>query len=383
MKHKTLLTFGLLFYFGLSIAQSNERPVDSSFPNNIINIGGRIHYQMSFFCESDSLKNQLGASQNGTQLRRLYLNLKGKLDKNIKYKFQFGFLNGKIGIRDIHISFLDLPFFDELKVGRFKEPISLEATTSSNHITFIERSMNTDFSLKRNNGFQVNKFFLDKSILWIFGFFQNSTKFGKSTFKNNNFTSKLTYLPVFKENGKYLVHLGLAYSYRNPINSIMTFEAKPEDNLANPYLSKTINDVDKMHLANLELIVQKNAFSLQSEYLHYTPVDKFGDKYFEAFYMEVSYFLTKEHRNYIRKLRNFKEIHPIHNYNRALHQYGALQVAFRISRFDLDQSILKNYTLAVNWFLNPNTRISGSFGIANVDTLGISKIGQMKFQVTF
>lgn len=387
MKHKILhILLVSTLYSGCLMAQDvgyKRSNYFNSKENAYMEIGGRIHFQSSFFWENVAIQQKNGKSENGSEFRRIYFDIKGLLFKNIRYKFQFGFLNGKIGIRDTHIEFLDLPFFDNLKIGRFKEPISLEANTSSNHITFIERSMNTDFSLKRNNGIQLNKQMLDDKFNFIIGFFQNSNKLGKSSFSNNNITTKITYLPVYKNAGATFIHLGFAYSYRNPKNSTMIFNTQPEDNLAQPYLLKTLQDIDKIMLANFELTLQRNALCLQSEYLHYTPKGDFSKKYFDAFFVEISYFLTKEYRNFSKITGNFRAIQPRNNYDRNNKKYGAFQLGFRVSKFNLNQTMLNNYSTVLNWYLNPNTRVSSSLGVAEIPKIGISKIVKIKIQIIF
>ena len=67
---------------------------------------------------------------------------------------------------------------------------------------------------------------------------------------------------------------------------------------------------------------------------------------------------------------------------------GAWEVAVRYARLDLDDSTvtggtLDDFTVGLNWHLNPNVRMMLNYVRANLDGVGDSNIFQSRFQIDF
>lgn len=80
-------------------------------------------------------------SVNGNEFRRVRFHAKGNVSKFIKYKVEFDFAKGTPAFRDVYIQFKLPKNIGNLKFGSFTEPSSMDNITSSNNITFYERSM--------------------------------------------------------------------------------------------------------------------------------------------------------------------------------------------------------------------------------------------------
>ena len=103
-----------------------------------------------------------------------------------------------------------------VRAGQFREPFSLEELTSSNHIAFMERSPMNALVPSRNLGVMVHDHSEAKTMTWAAGVFRDD---GADTGINagdgeQSLTGRVTYLPVYEDEGRHLIHVGGAYSHR-------------------------------------------------------------------------------------------------------------------------------------------------------------------------
>jgi phosphate-selective porin OprO/OprP len=109
--------------------------------------------------------------------------------------------------------------------------------------------------------------------------------------------------------------------------------------------------------------------SLQSEYA-FAAVHRTGrpDLFFNGYMAQVSYFLTGEHRPYDRTLgihsrvRPFEDFFHVRTKSQGIQTgLGAWEVAARYSNIvlndkDIQGNNLTDFTIGLNWYLNPYTR---------------------------
>ena len=112
--------------------------VSAQSPVKDIEFGGRIMYDMAVW---ENTTNDVATQMSGTEFRRVRFYNSGKIYGNVKYKLQLDFAGGKIAFKDVWMELNKLPIKGNLRVGHFKEPLRLEAITSSKYITFMERSL--------------------------------------------------------------------------------------------------------------------------------------------------------------------------------------------------------------------------------------------------
>jgi phosphate-selective porin OprO/OprP len=109
-----------------------------------------------------------------------------------------------------------------------------------------------------------------------------------------------------------------------------------------------------------------------------------------GFYVEGSWFLTGESRSsfYRTQFGSFDRIIPLNNFSITGAHWGAWQLAARFSRMDTDSGAIQggrldDITGGINWYLNPNTRVTVNYIWAHLEGVGDSNIAQGRFQVTF
>ena len=350
-----ILTLGItILTIGFVNAQASDKE---------IKFGGRIMYDMAVW---ENTTNDVATQISGTEFRRVRFYNSGKIYGNVKYKLQLDFAGGKIAFKDVWMELNKLPIKGTLRVGHFKEPLRLEAITSSKYITFMERSLPIAMSVERNSGAMYYTTFRKRLSLQA-GVFREGDAFGnnKESTNNVNITSRITYLAM--NDGNELLHLGVANSIRKNAEKTYGFSTRAENHLGTKLISISFDNVEKTNILGGEFAYANGSLFLQGEYLLATATALFGDlsavsaineAEISSYYGQISYFLTGERRSYKNSLSGFGSVKPNNNYGE--NGWGAIELAVRRSSMDLtilNAGTLEDITVGINWYLNPNTRV--------------------------
>ena len=378
--------------------------LDSADGKFKLKIGGRVQNDWSVYSTRKKLRRRFGRIGDGTELRRARLFMEGSVYGNIKYKMQYDFASSD-PFKDAYIQVKKLPLVGNFTVGHFKEPFSLEELTSGKYLTFMERALPNVFASSRNLGVRFNTSFFDKRTTAAFGFFRDGnpadtdTTFGNSGIYNA--TTRLTLLPWYQEKGKQLVHLGLSYrhAFHDKTNKIR-FRQRPEAHLGPRFVETPKFHVDDIDYFNPEVAVVYGPASLQFEWLSALVDRPAGDDIqYDGYYIFGSFFLTGERRPYKTSSGAFDRVKPKNNFD-GRGGLGALELAARYSMLDLNDEDLNggelaNFSLGLNWYLNPNVRFMLNYVRAMLDeddcyykgnmtdSCGDADIVQARFQVDF
>ena len=76
--------------------------------------------------QTDRNKAIIGDLDNATGFRRLRLGGKGTVGEQVEYQAEIDFATGGVVLRDTYIGVKKLPVVNEVRVGYFREPFSLE-----------------------------------------------------------------------------------------------------------------------------------------------------------------------------------------------------------------------------------------------------------------
>src|SRR3989339_1181212 len=247
---------------------------DSINKNFKLKIGGRIQQDWGWFTEDKEIRDTIGDQVDGAEFRRARIYLSGTIYNNIDFKMEYDFAGGgRPSFTDVFVELKEIPVVGNFKVGHFKEPFSLEELTSSNYITFMERSLPNVFAPARNTGMMLHNTLADKRMTWATGVFRNADDFGdsegnESTEGGYSFSGRLTGLPWYEEEGRKLLHTGIGYSYQNAFQNEIRYRQRPEMGMADRFVDTgTIKDAEAAHLFGPELALVYGPFSLQTEYI--------------------------------------------------------------------------------------------------------------------
>ena len=344
---------------------------------------------------------------DGTEFRRLRIRLSGDIYQDYFYKLEIDFADNDAEIIDAYVGMKGLPYVGSVLVGQFSEPFGLEELTSSSYITFMERSMATQALLPyRSKGAAVSNAWLDDRLTFSAGIFNGGIE------QDNHWsvTGRISGLPWYAAGGRRLLHLGAAFSHRNP-ESEYGFYTQPGSHLADEHLNTGELPADEVDLFGLETALVLGPFSVQAEYLRadvsFMPEERdvtffnldrqfrLEDRHFNGYYVQASYFLTGEHRPYDRRAGAFDRVAPKHPFQLRGGGWGAWELAARYDELDLDDFDYRggviggrgrNLTLGVNWYLTANTRLMLNYVRSDVDQYaygGDIDLVQARFQADF
>ena len=343
------------------------------------------------------------------ELRRLRLEILGRISDFMTARGQFDFSDG-LDIQDLWCSFHEIPYVGEVKIGHFKEPFSLEALTSSQATTFMERSLpSVAFAPRRNPGIQIMNAEFRKHMTWALGTFleigdledKDDLFDAFDTATGYNVTSRITGVPWYKDGGSKFLHLGFSYSHQfrddTDSDARVIFRTRPESRLTD----ETLVDTDKffadgVDLNGVEACLVFDSLSFQAEYIRVmTDSKEERDPEFSGFYVYGSYFLTGERREYVRSKGTFTPETPKHGFRPRRRNWGAWEIALRYSYLDLnDKSIAggeeQNFTIGLNWYFTQKYRVMFNYVRAEIEDRanplvddGSADIFQSRFQISF
>lgn len=361
--------------------------LDTPDKNFQLKIGGRIQNDWLWISEDDDIKAAIGEQEDGTEFRRARLYVQGLIYGNTEYKLQLDFAGSQVALKDVYVGLTDLPI-GKLRVGHFKEPFSLEELTSAKYLTFLERGLPNTFAPSRNTGFMLHDTAFEDRATWAVGLFRDTDDRGMDMDDGGyNITGRVTGLAWYEDKGASLLHLGAAYSYRNPDDSLR-YRARPEAHLTDRFVDTGTFVSDQADLLGLEAAWVDGPLSLQGEYVM-ASADLMGgsDPDFSGYYGQASYFLTGEHRKYKTSSAAFDRVKPNKNFAWGA-GCGAWEVKARYSHIDLDSNAinggeLEDISAGVNWYLNPNLRVMWDYIHADTDDSGEADILMMRLQADF
>jgi phosphate-selective porin OprO/OprP len=229
------------------------------------------------------------------------------------------------------------------------------------------------------------------------------------------FQARLTGLPVYEDEGRHLLHVGLSGGWRNgtvvsvnlaPFHTLQ-LQARPEmrdqvpgggtlNGNSNRMVDTGLIATDTDWLMGFELLYIRGPLSLQGEYgwnwidnavgilpsavsTALVPLTPHQNYVFTGGYVQVAYTLTGEHRAYDKRggalAREY--LGKQGPYNRAwvcrdadgnwMWNTGAWEIAARYSRVDLNDGvglnriqggIMDGVSVALNWYLNNNLTVN-------------------------
>lgn len=374
-----------------------------------LHVGGMIMFDAGFFDVPDywRLGGEAVDEEDGTEFRRLRLTLSGEIYSDYFYEFEVDFADSDVDIIDAYAGMRNIPGVGTVMAGQFAEPMGLEALTSAGDLMFMERSMATQALVPfRSRGLAAMRTLFDERLHLSAGVFNG----GLDQESHWNVTGRVAASPWYANEGRQVLHLGVAVSHRDP-DGDYRFAAHPGSHLANRHLDTGNVPADNVNLRAAEAAVVLGPFSLQGEWvradasflqedrdLTLLDLDRFftlEDRHFDGHYVQAGYILTGEHRVYDRTLAAFGGVEPRHNVGLRGGGLGAWELAARYEVLDLDDFDVRSgviggrahgLTLGVNWYMTPNARLMFNYvrnDIRQFAYEGDMDIFQARFQARF
>lgn len=396
------------------LLDANNKRQASAAAKPTFQMGGMVQVDSILIGQNSANRTTVGEADDVFDFRRARLTAGGEAFDVVQYAIGFDFaLPGRPSFLDNWIAIKDLPVLGNVRGGHFFEPFSLERYTLVRYTTFMERSLADAFAPARNLGLMAHDTIGEDQLgTWAIGMFaSNSNDFGDefADVGGTAATMRTTWLPYYDldTGGRSFVHLGAAYSYRLPNNHELRVQSFPEARAGAPSSTSGIppfvdtGTIDATNDQRLgwEFALVHGPLYFQSEYMCMW-VDQIGGQplFFQGAYAYVTYFLTGENRTYDKQRGTMDRVYPYENFFRVRTNdgtatgLGAWEVAARWSYIDLNNhniqgGQLNNLTFALNWHLNPYTRVKWEYIYAMLDRAPVgnsfAQIAGMRFDMDF
>lgn len=380
--------------------------------------GGRFDFDNTWYRHDPNLPFVL---DDGTAFRRARFRADGTLWELIDFAAELNLANiqdinsldstvqvGSVGLRDFWVQFREVPLVGNVRIGHLKAPISLERMTSSNYWYYMERSPGHDAFLnpvEYSNGVMLFDSWLDDRLTGAAAF----CKTGRTTINPFGFDSadgqygvfgRLTALPVYADEGRTLVHVGVGAFHIDPDGNAVSTGDRPlvrsggGGQIPNLLRTGTFFTPDGPTAATAEAALVLGRFSLSGEYTVVVTPNNFsafdglrfsgprGTAVYHGAYVEAGFFLTPgDYRRYDRKRGAWARTEPVQNAFIVCGETGdvcwgrgAVQLLCRYSYLDLASGdpVLTttsgagagredDFTLGLAWYLNSQTNLQVNY----------------------
>lgn len=357
-------------------------------------IGLKLQYDWGWFDQDRELYNVVGDEQDGTDFRAMRLDVQGKAFTDWTYRMEMDFAGQNAGDaphpKEVWIQYNGIPYGGDrtlsLRAGHFKEPFGLDQLNSFTDRAFMEVALTDVFSPSYNAGFQLSSALIGapkhERLTWQLGVFKETDDWPSSNDSDEDqgyqWTARVTGLPIASQDDRRLLHLGAAFSHRNPDGARLNYGLRPESRVA---LFRYVDPdgallpagfrlqdarADDVNLYGLELAGLFGPVNFQSEYVRSDVETTFGgDVTFDGWYAQAGWVITGENRIYRHDSGRFGNPIPEHpfSFRGEKRGWGAWEVLARYSNVDLNDRPLWGgeqdaLTLGLNWFPNQNIRLA-------------------------
>ncbi|MDP7061981.1 MAG: porin [Planctomycetota bacterium] len=345
---------------------------------------GRINGDWSSFSPSNGLRSRVGDFDEGSEWRRIRFGITGTAWHWLGFRARFDY---DPKVNELEINSLWLQVEELLPVGRFrvgylKEPFGLERQASSRALLFMERSSAAALTTNRNLGFTVSDASLDQLATWSAGLFREThiAPGGQQPLIGNahHFTARATLLPVFKNFGAELLHIGAAFSKREAEGGVADLNEGMQLHMSPTLVATGLLAADDIQKVGIEAAFVRGPWSMQGEWLLTSIEQPNAAKLdFPGFYLQASCFLTDTFRRYHRRTARFQQ--P---------DQEALEIAARFSKLDLQSGavrggVMTSNSVALNWYLSAHTKIQFDFEQTRLESFGNVNGFAMRFEYSW
>jgi phosphate-selective porin OprO/OprP len=389
-------------------------------------LGGRFQFDSYYIGVPKRMVDFFGSGTLDDDMffRRIRIEFDGKAYENIEWNFEVDLerntlfeklSNGQASngnypptrFDELWVGLTNIPFLGNARIGHVRPPQGLECYTSSRNLMFLERTSGFEaFCQEFDPGvwfFNTNE---SQRLSWAATVHRidGVSKAGESGKGDYAVTGRIAGLPIYENEGRCLVHLGGSYqihsdSFNTSVKDRTVAFAAPPDwrsGFFTPNMVSTGTIIsDHVDQFGLEALLIWGPFSVQSEYFGVHAADagfpiaagtakQIGNANFNSWYVAASYFLTGENRRYDKRLGRIDRLVPNENFffvrgdDGDFHRgKGAWEICARWDYIDLSDNDIKggnmnNYTVGLNWYLNPNMKFqwNWTFTERNVDKDG-------------
>ncbi|CAM5225369.1 OprO/OprP family phosphate-selective porin [Alishewanella longhuensis] len=252
-----------------------------------------------------------------------------------------------------------------VQFGKLREDISLNALTSSNNLSLVERSSLADtFSPYFRWGASAYQYHKETGLRWALGVHKNDA-FGANGENENGrlalaYTGRLTWSKLLNAQ---VIHLGAWHSERDMGgNTLSPALARGEVRetavrLVNYSAGGTTAALDSLSQSGLEFAYQRQNLTVEAEYARrtlntVTSNDPLNDATIDGYHVSLSYFPSGAVRPYSTGMAIFGQPRDI------AHSWELVARLSQLNASNGNQGTdVTTYTLGANYYINPRIRL--------------------------
>lgn len=405
--------------YGLDAAWDSGLRFSSANDQFHVHVGGNAQIDTTWLIGPQSLFELPGGGANGVGnssaifLRRARFRVEGEVwdqfDFIVEYDLanasnensgvqppSFGNIAGEPSPCNVWMQVRDLPVVGSLRFGNQVKPIGMTNNTYQGFLPFLERADSMDaFYGPFDGGFALGLSARDRleseRVTWQYGGYVPSINVFGIGLNKFEWGGRVTALPVYEDGGRLLVHVGFGTLNGEMPENQLRVRDRPElrngPGYANPVLIDT-GEVpgNRQYSLAPEFAMVLGPWTVQSEWTgqYWTQAvasngQPQGTVFFHGGYGQVLYFLTGEHQEYEKANGVFGRVVPLNNFHWKRHDpnhsFGAWQLGVRFSYLDVNDKAVQggqiyDWTVGVNWFLNPNMKLQFNYIVEHRDQPG-------------
>ena len=378
---------------------------------------GRFQFDSGLFFQDHDLSPDVTVGRdlrNGANFRRAQIGVEGRVYRDFNYEFVFDFgssgteRSGQIYL--LRVAYTGIPFFT-INAGAIQPKFTLDDSTSSAEITFLERASIINALLDPFGGsdsrrgveliYQRPDLFKGGDNLLISTAFTGERIANvKTDDEGSQLTGRIAYRFHSDERSNFQIGFDGARIFNKP-NGLLSFGDRPETRVDGtqlvgfgfPGLQSAVQ-AKTGWLYGAEAAMNYGPLYLSGEYYRYR-LDRtdssLTDPEFGGWYLQASYFLTGEARPYLPASAAWGSPAVVSPFALDSGSWGSWEIKARYSNNDFnaligdplaansvfggEQNII---TLGANWYLNRNLRWMFDYLIVDVDRQNSSgqQVGQ-------
>jgi phosphate-selective porin OprO/OprP len=334
-----------------------------------IGLTGDIQFDSGVFAKFHPDSRFVGpqALSNGVNARRARIGVTGRAAGNFAFALVYDAGNSSdqtaSGIETAQIVYTGLRGA-ALELGYSNTFFTLDRATGSNDTLFLERAtpsnVATNFNTGDNRANAGVRFFGDR--YWIGGYLTGPASGDSHTQTGERFGAFERVAVQALKGPDYTLHLGFGFDQLirapntgNGTPNVLTLSDQPELRIDPTTLLNTgpigtaAHPVTGGYVLDVETAATFRNFFWQGEYFSYH-VDRLGvaDSNFEGGYGELSWVLTGENHRYNPQAASYFRVSPRHPFSPKHGEWGAWELAARISYADLNSNFLPGTALSAN-----------------------------------
>lgn len=340
----------------------------------------RIYIDGAYFMD-DKAYNKIG---NGIVVRRARFAMKAKLWNNWYGEIDLDFAGAEMELKDAYMKYTTDNGKTNIKIGNYKEGFSMESTTTSRYVTFIERSLVNEFAPSRHLGLNATTWGTNYTLIGGVHFQKVGELEEVELTKDKNkkegidegysVTTRLVGRPISTKD--FTVHLGVNASYRTPKTSWEYTDAYRVSTRSMSSVNRKkyldtddITGVTHRVIYGAEFATFYKNIMFQSEYMLHDMyrTEDFNTAHNDGFYAQVGFLVFGGKYQY-----NKSEAEPT-QVTRGK-DWGDIELAFRFDHLNLNDfnanmygGSADGYTFGVNYHINHNVKFMVNYTYLNHD----------------